>query len=535
MYRKAADLIQLADQMFALRAPVIRMWQAVADNFFPMRADFDAIAAAHSMTAPPSDWLADSLPVLCHRDLSNSVESMLRDGNWYQMSLGDGEEPDQAGKLWLSDKTNRMRAMMGVRTSGFSRAVKQGDMDYMAFGQTVISVGLRRDLRGLLYQNWHLRDCAWFDDESGQVGGFVRVWRPTRHLLLETFGYDHPQIDRKIKEGCAKEPFVREEFLHIVMPASKFQDQNDDRFPFISFWVDRNHCCIVEEVPQPNIPYVIPRFLTLAESPYGYSPAAMSALPDARTLQAMTFTLLEAAEKYTRPPIIATQGVISGVIDLSPDGITYVDKEYDEKLGASLRPLQQDKSGYPIGQHERTRVVETLRSAFYLDKINVPQKEAEMTAYEVAELMKEYRRQNLPLFLPIETEYNGQLCELTFDVLMRGRFFGSIHDIPDSLQGRDVSFKYKSPLSSAEEQTRAAKFGHIQTLVTSALELDPDMPFVVDFPAALRSSIEGLDVPPDWLRSEKQRLAMVEQRQQQVQAQQMAAMAAQAAEMGIAA
>jgi hypothetical protein len=261
----------------------------------------------------------------------------------------------------------------------------------------------------------------------------------------------------------------------------------------------------------------------------------MAALPDGRTLQAMTFTLLEAAERFTNPPMVATRDAIQGTINLSPRGVTYIDNEYDERMGEALRPLIQDKSGYPIGQHERSRVVETLTAAFYLDKIRIPHKEQEMTAYEVAELMKEYRRQNLPLFAPIETEYNGQLCELTFDTMMRGRFFGSLSDIPQSLLGQGIQFKYKSPLSSAEEATRAAKFSQIQQQLTQAIELDSTLRHVVDLPTALRSAVEGMDVPPDWITGEKEFQARVEQQREQEQAQMAMQVAQQAAEMGIAA
>ena len=66
--------------------------------------------------------------------------------------------------------------------------------------------------------------------------------------------------------------------------------------------------------------YVIPRFKTIPGSQFAYSPATMVGLPDARTLQEMQHTLLEASERYARPPIIATQKVIRGDIDLAPDG-----------------------------------------------------------------------------------------------------------------------------------------------------------------------------------------------------------------------
>lgn len=524
MEKSAKHLISKAEQLFDIRKPIMSMWQAIADNFYPARADFNHVTAQSRLTMEPADWLADSYPVICHRDLANAIDSMLRDGNWFELTLGNGEEPDHEGQLWMGEATRRMRSLMGQRDSGFSRSVKQGDMDYAAFGQTVISALPHPVTGGPLYNNWHLRDCAWFDDETGQVSGVVRRWNPTREELIRTFGKDNPKLHQDIKDKYAKEPFKREEFYHFVFPVTLFDSYDSNpRFSYYSFYVDKKHEIIVEEVPKRYQCYVIPRFFTLAECAYAYSPATMSALPDARTLQAMTFTLLEAAERYARPPVIAQSDVIQGVIDLRPDGITWVDNKYDEKMGRSLDTLKQDKGGYPIGQHERSRVVEVLREAFYLDKITLPEKAAEMTAYEMAERMKEYRRQNLPLFKPLETEYNGQICEVTFNLMMERGLLGSVADIPESLQGRDITFKYKSPLSSSEEESRMAKFQQAQQAMSMAIGIDPTVHNVLDIHEALRSSIEGMSVPAAWVRDQKQIVELVQQEREQMAIQAAAA------------
>ena len=114
--------------------------------------------------------------------------------------------------------------------------------------------------------------------------------------------------------------------------------------------------------------------------------------------------------------------------------VSPVDQEYDERLGAALRPLGQDRGGFPIGLEMRDGIIDVLSSAFYLNKISLPATTHEMTAYEVAERMKQYRRENLPLFAPIEAEYNGRLCETAFEIAMSAGMLGSPYDIPESLR-----------------------------------------------------------------------------------------------------
>jgi hypothetical protein len=76
-----------------------------------------------------------------------------------------------------------------------------------------------------------------------------------------------------------------------------------------------------------------------------------------------------------------------------------------------------------------------ISEAFFLNVINLPEAQGgdKMTAYETQERVKEYIRRALPLFEPMEVEYNGGLCEQTWNVAMDLGMFGSFEDMPDLL------------------------------------------------------------------------------------------------------
>lgn len=508
--KTVAELKQLSSHLFDLQRPVLNLWQTLAEHFYPERADFTVNRSVGSELA---DGLVDSYPVLVRRDLGNSLSSMLRDGEWYEIDVKGGET-DHDGRRWLEWSTNRLMGMMNDRSSNFVRATKEGDHDYVTFGQPVLSVERNRHASGLLYRAWHLRDCAWFDGEDGQVAGVVRKWKPTRHGLIQEFGEKrvHPDIIRKYRD----KPFERTDIRHFVLPTELYGDEQlEERFPYVSIYLDMTHEHIIEEVGINHRFYIIPRFQTVAGSPYAYSPATVVGLPDARTLQAMTHTLLEAAERYARPPLIAQQKVVRSDVDLSPDGITWLDMEYDEKTGLGLRPLMQDRGGFPIGIEMRQNIVQILSSAFYINKLSLPEVTREMTAYEVRERMKQFRRENLPLFAPIESEYNGQLCELSFEIALSNGMLGSPYDIPDSLKGRDVEFKFESPLSEAEEEKKAQLFNQTAQMLGEASQFDQTASLNLDFDTSLRDAIEGIGVPEKWLRSLEEVLGQREQIQQQ--------------------
>ena len=515
---------QIADNMFNKQNVILGLWQSLADNFYPERADFRFSRATGSELA---DSTVDSYPILARRDLGNSFHSMLRDGNWFEMTAGPDTRLDHDGKLWLEWATQRQRRVMDDRNSGFERAVKNGDMDFATFGNAVISVEPNRTRNGLVYRAWHLRNVAWEEDETGQVETVARRWTVTLHELVRTFGVEGLTPAQQIK--YEKTPFETTTVYHVVMPADlTHNDKWIGQYPYVSFFIHKDEKMEIEQQGINYKYYAVPRFQTVAGSPYAYSPATVVALPDSRTLQAMTYTLLEAAERYARPPIVATQKVVTGVVDLRPNGFTWVDNEYDERLGASLRSLDQNKGGYPIGATERSRIYETLDRAFYLHSLNLPLGDKEMTAYEVQERMAQYRRENLPLFAPMEKDYNGQICEMTFELIMQMGGFGSPQDIPRSLQGNEVDFKYKSPLTSDEEEAKANRFSQTAMLLREAAEFDQGVADNIDFDIALRDSIEGMNAPIEWLRPMEEIQQVRETRLAQQAAMQMAEMEANA-------
>jgi hypothetical protein len=122
-----------------------------------------------------------------------------------------------------------------------------------------------------------------------------------------------------------------------------------------------------------------------------------------------------------------------------------------------------------------------------------------MTAYEFAERMKNYRRENLPLFAPMESEYNGQICEMAFDLLMQAGLLGSPYDIPDSLKGQDIEFKFESPLSESEEEEKRNKYMMVREMLGAAMEIDPGASHEVSISNALRDAIKGIGSPTGWL------------------------------------
>ena len=513
------QLRELADTLFTKRKSLISLWQEIAENFYPERADF---TVKRYLGDDYAGNLMTSYPVLTRRDMSDQIGTMLRNTNkpWFNMTCNDERRMDHDAKAWLEWATKTMRSAMYSPHTLFTKATSQADADYATFGQTCVTVRLNSQADDLLYRTWHLRDMAWMEDEDGKLCGIFRRWKPSNRTLVKMFdGKTNTSVHRSVIKDSVKAPNEEVECYHFMVKSDMY-DGPDNSMPWRSIYYDSAHDYEMECVAQKNREYVIPRWLTVSGSQYAHSPATVAALPEARLLQSMTYTLLEAGEKVVNPPMVAVEQAIRSDVSLYAGGLTYVDMEYDERTGAALRPLLNDSRGLPLSREMQADSRQLLAKCFYLDRLVLPQRGPEMTAYEVGQRVQEYIRNALPLFEPMEAEYNGGICEETFAVMMAAGGFGSPMDMPKSLQdqnGVDVQFRFSSPLHDALDEMKGQKFLEMKQMLAEAVALDQNAYAVVDAVASLRDALDGIGVPTAWTRSPEQVDQMIKSKQAQDQ------------------
>jgi hypothetical protein len=522
----AKELFELGTNLFGKKAPLNTLHQEISSHFYPERAIFTVKRSVGD------DFAADlmtSYPVVCRRDLGNQFSVMLRPTAkpWFHVARRymDKEEDNEV-KRWLDYFEEAQRRAMYDPVAQFTRATKEGDHDFAAFGQCAISVEMNHGSRHgshLLYRCWHLKDMAWQEDENGKIETKFRRWKPTVRQVTRTFKAVHENV-RKMAE---KTPFEDYEVMHMVVP-SELWDGPKMKQPYMSVWYDSTNDFVLDAAPAWTGVYAIPRWQTVSGSQYSYSPATVAALPDARLIQAMTYTLLEAGEKATNPPMIATKDALRSDVALYAGGITWTDLEYDERLGESLRPIKQDFGGmqFGIAMNESARAM--IREAFFLNKLSMPERAPEMTAYEVGQRVQEYIRNALPIFEPMEAEYNAELCEQSFELLWRNGAFGSPLSWPKKLIGADIEFRFESPLHDAIEQQKGHKVLEAKALLADAAAIDPTSIMMFDVNVALRDALEGIQTPAKWLRSESDVEELKAKQQAEQQAQMMLASMEQA-------
>lgn len=490
-------LVGEGERLFRDRGPLVSLWQEIAENFYVERADFTgrrapgADLASHLMTGQP---------LLVRQELANAVAGMLRPPGqeWFRIRVkGLKDDPPADVAAWLRRANQTMRAAMYDRDAALQRAAKQADHDYVTFGNAVISLDANWRDTALLYRTWHLRDVVWREDVTGRVDEVHRRWTLSGDDVVALFPKSsapallamRPEDRRALQVECR----------HVVLPRERYGDPKI-KTRFVSVFIDVAHGHVMEAAGRATLGYIIPRWQLVSGSPYAYSPTTIASISDARMLQDMTRTIIEAGEKAVDPPMVATQEAIRSDLSLYAGGVTYVDAAYDERLGQALRPISQDRSGLPLGLEMQQDIRQQIASAWMLNKLNLPSVGGDMTAYEVSQRVQEYIRQAIPLFEPIEAEYNGALCQETLSTLMELGAFGRRADWPAPLTASDLEFEFDNPFTAVGDQNALTQYETVVGLLQRHQAIDPDAAADLDPQRMFRDAVKGVGAPAEWLR-----------------------------------
>lgn len=502
MNDNAKELIRRGNKLFEQKAQFDTLCQEIASNFYSARADFTTKIELGDEFA---SHLVDSYPELVRRDLANAFASMLRPSNqqWFSSGVDEDLENDKDVKIYLEYMDKVTSRILYDPETNMRRACVEADNDLAAFGNAVLSIVDNKNRNGINIRAWHLRDCAWMDDEIGGVAALHRKQKITLVNLMRQFG--EKAFPDKWKNMLTKDPLAEVTIRHCAVRGEDYDPYGSKKkfggMPYVSvFYTDEGH--LLAEIPEPIMPYIVPRWQKVSGSPYAFSPSTIIALPNARLIQRMMLTLIEASEKTVDPPLVATHEAIKSEVDLTAGGITWVDREYDERLGEAIRPLQLGRNvaiGYDLVDVQR----KMLSEAFYLSKINLPQAR-EKTAYETARLVEEYVRNALPLFEPLEDEYNSTLLDAVVARAMRLGAYGPADRIPPALRGKNLKFRYTNPLREAMAKRKVVAFQDTTGLLAAAAQIKPDSLALVDVDTMLRDAVRGTGAPATWFKSEEE-------------------------------
>ena len=499
---RATELIELGNKLYNKRDGLLTLWQEIAENFYPERADF---TMQHVLGEDFADHLMDSYPTLLRRELGNSISSMLRprDRQWFKATtLDEGRDQDVTNAAYLEYANEKLRRLMYDSRTSFVRTTKEGDHDFVTFGQAVLSVEESANRDHLFYRSFHLRDCAWLENDINEVDHLHRKDKMTARKMKMKFG--DKVLDKTVKEACKKNPGQEFNTRCVVLPSGEYDytgsgsKRGGKKLPFVVVYLDADNGKILKEMGMPDFPYVVPRWHTVSGWQYAFAPTTVIALPDARLAQMMARIILEAGEKAVDPPIVAVEEAVREV-NLAAGAITWADLAFDGKLKEAVQPIAIE-SNMQVAFAMRQDMREMLQKAWFIDKLQMPAVEGsqQMTAYEVGIRQSEFVRNLLPLFEPMEIEYNTRLLDKSFTLLRNMGAFPA-EEVPEDLLGADVAWAFESPVQESSKRLAVSQFGEAMQLIGAAAQLGVSSN-PVDLDKALSDAIRGTGAPSKWMK-----------------------------------
>ena len=497
MEQRVRDVLKVGDKLFDNKRTVDALWQEIALNFHPTRATF---TEKRDDGDEYSDHLFSSYPSMARRELGNMLAEFLRPDKFFSIHVDD-EDLDEAEeeRAFLERLTDIQWRAMSDPVARLVTSAGAADHDFATFGNAVEWFGLNVAGDALLFRTYHLRDNAWAENGEGLIDFNNRNWDPTARQLVHYF---KDKVSKKVKDAYDKDPEHTFPCRHVVLPARMypFKSKAGKAFPFVSLYVERETDTLLEEVGLSHFPYVISRWQHVAGSQYGRSMTTDVLLPDGRTLQVVMRTLREAGEMHVNPSLLAVTEAIRGDIGLYPGGITTISAEYDERMGEALRPLARDKSGFPIGSEIATALKEDIRHGWLLDKIQLPESNAKMTATEVRRRTQEHIRAAAPITKPIQRERNYPMCDGVFQLLRENGAF-PIPDMPASLAKKQIKFKFRSPLDDLADQNLAEVYlDNRDRILMPAIQIDPSLKEMVDLEESTREALRANGWKAKWFK-----------------------------------
>lgn len=521
---RAKELLDLGNHLFDKRKPKDSLDQEIAWNFCPDLAEFQ------SPLELGEDWAADRMdgfPEQVSRELSNQLGANLRPNGkqWFKSSVGDDEiDADEANAQFLEYVGKTMRREMYRVKTGFVGATKELDRFYVNFGQGVMSIEESPTDRDHLYfRTYHIKDCVWLDNQLGQVDHLHRRTRMSARAMKRMFG--ESRLHETIVKAAKKEPNREFEIRYITMPTEEYNSFGEEgkggksiKLPFVCCVIDVENCCIIKEGGLPTFNYVVPRWQRLAGTQYAFSPATMAALADGRMAQMLSQILLESGEKAIDPPMIGKQEAVIGQPNIAAGGLSWIDMEADGKLTDALDVIKID-ADMRVAFQMRTDLREMLSKAFFIDKLTLPETSAkEMTAFEVARRLEEHVRNLLPIFEPIQVEYNARMLDIVFALLVNMKKI-DFSRMPETMSDVDTIWEFDTPIQTAESRLLVEQFLDTCNVLTVSSQTEAAIaqtggavPIHMD--KGLRDAVRGVGGPATWRKTQEERDADAEASEQ---------------------
>jgi hypothetical protein len=498
------------NSLIAERATLEYHWQDIADHIIP---DRNNITVRRTPGEKRNLHLLDNTGVQSNELLAGALHGILTSPNlqWFELTTGDRDLDSRPQiRQWLQEVSKLMLDTMN--NSNFQTEIHPFYLDLTSFGTA--GMGIFEDDESVVrFQTNHVRDFFINENNKGMVDEYYQQWDWEAKQIIQEFGEEnvHPDVVKAFKRGeDTKFKVILAIYERTKMPKSFAKGMR-----YASQWILADQEFELRESGYRTFPHVVPRWSKAAGEKYGRGPG-MNALPDMKTLNKMTETMIRGAQKAVDPPLQAPDDGYILPLVTRPGGINYYRAGRKDRIEPVFADTRID-FGYQALQDRRQRV----RESFYVDQLQLNQG-PQMTATEVIQRTEEKMRLLGPLLGRMQSEFLKRLIDRVYEIMEMREL---IPPAPEALQDRELKVQYSSLIARSQKTSEAQAIMRTMEVVSIFGQIDPRVydNFNADRAAKVAADLFGFpqrifntDDELEELRAQKAEAAQAAQQQQEM-------------------
>lgn len=432
-------------------------------------------------------------------------------------------------KRWLDDVCQFM--WRNIHAANFDSEAPETVTDVAVAGWGVLYVDIDRESGGgYVFESWAIGNCFIGSTRSdGLIDTIYREHEMTAEAMVNTYGENN--CHHSVVEAAGRAPDQRFKLLHVISPRKpKGSAQLNKSMPFASYHVDIANKHMLKESGYHEFPCSVPRMRRIPNSVYGNGQMSV-ALPDAKSANKLMQKTLEAADMAIAGMWIAQD---DGV--LNPHTVRIGPRKIIVANSIDSMKRLDDGANFQVAEYLLTGLQGGIRKKLMADQLP-PIGTQQMTATEINTRVEIIRQMLGPLYGRFQAEYLLSVLDRCFGLALRA---GALGQPPQELQGRNLSFKFVSPMARSQQMEEVyATEQYIQS-VGAIAAIDKTVLDNINFDAAAQIIGNRRGVPADIIRTadEVAEVRQIRQQQEQAQAEQqqqkaMQEMAGQAVAKGL--
>ncbi|WP_333827718.1 portal protein [Acinetobacter schindleri] len=415
------------------------------------------------------------------------------------------------GERWLEDVCQFM--WRNIHGANFDSENFDTLTDVVTAGWGVMYIDIDREAGGgYVFESWPIGSCFLGSTRSdGLIDTIYREHEMTVEALINTYG--EKNCHATLLEKSRSTPDEKIRLLHVIEPRKQAgAGQINKAMPFASKHIDIDNNHMMKESGYHEFPCSVPRLRKLPNSVYGNGQMTL-ALPDAKTANELMKNTVRSAELQIGGMWIAED---DGV--LNPHTVRIGPRKVIVAHSVDSMKRLDDGTNFQLAEYLLTNLQGGIRRKLMADQLPTIGTQ-QMTATEINTRVELIRQLLGPMYGRLQAEYLKSILDRCFGLALRS---GVLGQPPQELWGRNLSFKFVSPLARSQRMEEVYATEQYIMSMGNAAAVEPTILDNIDFDAVATITGNGRGVPQAIMRtSEKvQQLRDARQKAQEEQAQQ---------------